>query len=74
MFVILLSNFHKVGNGIKPLNSTTPPLWGVFMYVTPFAYQKNILVVLVFLDFSNRVLRFQTVKGKRTLDVLDIVA
>ena len=36
--------------------------------------KKNILVVLVFLDFSNRVLRFQTVKGKQTLDVLDIVA
>ena len=28
----------------------------------------------LFLDFSNRVLRFQTVKGKQTLDVLDIVA
>ena len=27
----------------------------------------------LFLDFSNRVLRFQTVKGKQTLDVLDIV-
>ena len=28
----------------------------------------------LFLDFSSRVLRFQTVKGKQTLDVLDIVA
>ena len=28
----------------------------------------------LFLAFSNRVLRFQTVKGKQTLDVLDIVA
>ena len=28
----------------------------------------------LFLDFSNRVLCFQTVKGKQTLDVLDIVA
>ena len=28
----------------------------------------------LFLDFSNRVLRFQTVKGKQTLDVIDIVA
>ena len=28
----------------------------------------------LFLDFSNRVLRFQTVKGKQSLDVLDIVA
>ena len=28
----------------------------------------------LFLDFSNRVLRFQTVKGKQTLDVLDIIA
>ena len=28
----------------------------------------------LFLDFSNRVLRFQTVKGKQPLDVLDIVA
>ena len=28
----------------------------------------------LFLDFSNRVLRFQTAKGKQTLDVLDIVA
>lgn len=28
----------------------------------------------LFLDFSNRVLRFQTVKGKQTLDVLDIVS
>ena len=28
----------------------------------------------LFLDFSNRVLRFQTVKGKQTLDVLVIVA
>ena len=28
----------------------------------------------LFLDFSNRVLRFQTVKGKQTFDVLDIVA
>ena len=27
----------------------------------------------LFLDFSNRILRFQTVKGKQTLDVLDIV-
>ena len=27
----------------------------------------------LFLDFSNRVLRFQTVKGKQTLDVLDMV-
>lgn len=28
----------------------------------------------LFLDFSNRILRFQTVKGKQTLDFLDIVA
>lgn len=28
----------------------------------------------LFLDFSNRVLRFQTVKGRQSLDVLDIVA
>ena len=28
----------------------------------------------LFLDFANRVLCFQTVKGKQTLDVLDIVA
>ena len=28
----------------------------------------------LFLDFSNRVLRFQTVKGKQTLYVLDVVA
>lgn len=28
----------------------------------------------LFLDFSNRVLRFQTVKGRQTLDVLDVVA
>ena len=28
----------------------------------------------LFLDFSNRVLRFQTVKGKQILDVLDVVA
>lgn len=28
----------------------------------------------LFLDFSNRVLRFQTVKGKQSLNVLDIVA
>ena len=27
----------------------------------------------LFLDFSNRVLRFQTVKGRQTLDVLDVV-
>ena len=39
------SVFYKVGNSIKSKNSTTPPLWGVFMYVTSFAYQKNILVV-----------------------------
>ena len=36
---------YKVGNGIKLQNSIYAPSWGVFMYVTPFAYQISFLVV-----------------------------
>ena len=41
---------------------------------TPMLLCNDDFLWRLFLDISNRVLRFQTVKGKQTLDVLDIVA